>query len=344
MTPAIFDGHVDLLSRLAAAGGAATLGQGGAIDPERARAGGWGGGFLALWVPSTGGDAAAALAAQMTSAYDIPLAAPVGQGEAMAAVEAQMAVLDDLVAAGAVEMATDAEGLRAALDGPAMAGLLHLEGAECIGPDLEELHALHARGLRSLGPVWSRDNAFGHGVPFRFPSDPETGPGLTEAGIRLVRECGRLGMIVDLSHITGAGFRDVARHYDGPLVATHSNAHAICPHARNLTDDQLRMVAERGGAVGLNFAVSFLRPDGRKVPQTGVELAIRHLDHLLGILGEEGVAIGTDYDGAVVPEALADVSTLGALREAMAAAGFGAELIGRICSANWLRLIGRVVG
>ena len=341
MQPLIFDGHVDLLSRLWAAGGAGTLGQGGAIDPDRARAGGWGGGFLALWVPSDGGDAAAALAAQMTSAYDIPLARPVGQEAALAIVEAQMGVLDDLVAAGAVEMATDAAGLRAALDGPAMAGLLHLEGAECIGPDLAALHDLHARGLRSLGPVWSRDNRFGHGVPFRFPATGDTGPGLTPDGVRLVRDCAALGVIVDLSHITEAGFRDVARHYDGPLVATHSNAHAICPHARNLTDDQLRMVRDSGGVVGLNLAVSFLRPDGRKVTATGVEVALRHLDHMLRLLGEDGVAIGTDYDGAVVPDALADVSTLGMLREAMRNAGYGDALTTKICHGNWLRLIER---
>lgn len=111
----------------------------------------------------------------------------------------------------------------------AIAAVLHLEGAEAIGPDMDLLHLLYAAGLRSVGPVWSRPNAFGHGVPFNFPASPDTGPGLSEAGRALVRECDRLGILVDLSHLNEAGFWDVAATSHRPLVATHSAAHALTP-------------------------------------------------------------------------------------------------------------------
>jgi membrane dipeptidase len=124
------------------------------------------------------------------------------------------------------------------------------------------LDLLYAAGLRSLGIVWSRPNAFGHGVPFKFPSSPDTGPGLTEAGRELVRACNERRILIDLSHLNEKGFWDVAGLSTAPLVATHSNAHSVCPHARNLTDRQLDAIRESGGMVGLNFATAFLRPDG----------------------------------------------------------------------------------
>src|SRR5206468_1669749 len=130
-----------------------------------------------------------------------------------------------------------------------------MEGAEPIAPDLSNLERWYDRGLRSIGLVWSRANAFAEGVPFRFPSSPDTGPGLTDAGRELVRACNRLGILVDLSHLNEAGFWDVAGISDKPLVATHSNAHAICPASRNLTDKQLAAIKESDGMVGLNYHV-----------------------------------------------------------------------------------------
>ena len=107
--------------------------------------------------------------------------------------------------------------------------VLHLEGAEAIDGDLNFLEVLYAAGLRSLGPVWSRNNIFGHGVPFKFPASPDLGDGLTAAGEKLVSACNEMKILVDLSHITEKGFWDVARLSKAPLVATHSNAHALCP-------------------------------------------------------------------------------------------------------------------
>src|SRR5690606_13379740 len=123
--------------------------------------------------------------------------------------------------------------IRKCMEDGTFAAILHLEGCEPIDENLDVLDVFYAAGLRSLGPVWSRHNAFGHGVPFAFPMSPDSAPGLTKAGFDLVRRCDELGVMIDLSHITEQGFWDVAKTSKNPLVATHSNAHALTPVARN---------------------------------------------------------------------------------------------------------------
>ncbi|MBJ3762444.1 dipeptidase [Maribius pontilimi] len=339
--PKIFDGHNDLLTRLHTAGAGADSvardGQ-GAIDMPSARAGGFGGGFFALWVPSPV-DVVAKIAAMQGDGYDMPLPGMVPQTEARRVVDAQIALFEDLVALGHLTHCRTVEDLRRALSGDSLAAILHMEGAEAIGPDLDELDAYHDRGLRSLGPVWSRETIFGHGVPFRYPSTGDTGPGLTDAGQRLVRRCDDLGIMLDLSHLNEAGFWDVARLSHRPLVATHSNAHAVSPHARNLTDRQLDAIADSDGMVGLNFAVAFLRPDGKMRADVGLDVMMRHLDHLIGRLGEDRVGFGSDYDGAMVPQALISVADLPKLRTALRAHGVDDALMEKLCQGNWLRVL-----
>jgi hypothetical protein len=172
----------------------------------------------------------------------------------------------------------------------ALAAVLHIEGAEAIDPEMRMLDVLYAAGLRSLGIVWSRPNIFGHGVPFSFPGSPDIGPGLTDAGKDLVRACNRLGIVIDLSHLNEQGFRDVAAITTAPLVASHSNVHALSPTPRNLTDRQLDAIRESKGLVGLNYATAFLRADGAMNADTGLDVMLRHLDALLERLGEDGVA------------------------------------------------------
>jgi len=216
---------------------------------------------------------------------------------------------------------------------------MHLEGAEAIDPDFSTLEVLYAAGLRSLGPVWSRPTIFGHGVPFRFPSTGDTGPGLTEAGKELVRQCNRLKIMLDVSHLNEKGFNDLAALTDAPIIATHSNAHVISPHARNLTDRQLAMIAESDGMVGLNFATAFLRPDGRMAPDMPIEIMLRHLDHLMEKVGEDRVGFGSDFDGAIVPQAIGDVAGLPVLRHEMRAHGYDEALLTKLCHGNWFRVL-----
>ncbi|SHF98975.1 membrane dipeptidase [Kaistia soli DSM 19436] len=344
---AVFDGHNDVLLRLYNQGGEAGI-RGfldgtdiGHIDLPRARAGGFAGGLFAIFPPSP--MAADFMDAMAGDNYDLPLPDPLSIAEGQAPTLAMASILFRLERAseGSLAVCRTVSEIRAAMRRGALAAVMHIEGAEAIGSDLEMLDILHAAGLRSIGPVWSRHNRFGHGVPMRYPSLPDTGPGLTDLGGALVRTCNRLGILIDLSHITEQGFWDVAAISDAPLVATHSNVHAIAPVSRNLTDRQLDAIRERGGVVGLNFATAFLRPDGRMVADTTLDVMLRHLDALIARLGETGVAIGSDYDGAVVPAPLSDVSKLPALWERLRAAGYGEALIARIARDNWLDLLDR---
>ncbi|TIS04911.1 MAG: hypothetical protein E5X14_21890, partial [Mesorhizobium sp.] len=246
--------------------------------------------------------------------------------------------------AGALTVCRSAGDVREAMANGSIAAVFHIEGVEAIDPELAMLDVLHAAGLRSLGIVWSRPNAFGNGVPFRFPSSPDTGPGLTDAGKALVKACNQLRIMIDLSHLNEKGFRDVAALSDAPLVATHSNVHAICGHSRNLTDWQLGAIRETGGMVGLNFATGFLREDGRMNADTSLDIMLRHIESLLQALGEDGVGLGSDFDGAMIPAVIGDVAGLPKLLDALAARGFGRALIEKIAYRNWLRVLERTIG
>lgn len=341
---AVFDGHNDTLLKLeiAARRGKprefAARGETLDIDLPRAREAGFAGGFFAMYTPSRFG--------RIEDAYDRSDPrnfAPVEQRAALDFTLALFARLRRLARAHPDDLAivADAPGLDAAMAAGRIAALPHVEGAECIDTDLAALEVLHAAGLRSLGLVWSRPNAFGDGAPMAHRPDPEPGNGLSDAGRALVAACETLGIIVDLSHLTEAGFWDVAAITSRPLVATHSNAHALSPNARNLTDRQLDAIAETGGIVGLNFHVAFLRADCRLDRDTGLEVMVRHIDHLLERLGEGGVALGSDFDGCLLPREIGGVLGLPRLVDAMRAAGYGEPLIARICRENWLSLIAR---
>lgn len=346
-TPLIFDGHNDVLHKQykggAEARAAFSTGNSFHIDMPKARKGGFGGGFFAIWVPSVmDGDAMNARMSQ--PAYDIPMPEPLEHGFALGVALKQARMLANLEADGALKICTSTADIRATMQSGTMAAIMHMEGAEAIDRDFDALHVFYRAGLRSLGPVWSRSTIFGHGVPFRFPSTGDTGPGLTEAGFDLVRECNALGVMLDMSHLNAAGFWDVVKTSDAPIVATHSNAHAICPNARNLTDDQLHAIRESGGMVGLNFATAFLRPDGMMLADTGLDVMLRHLDHLIAHAGEDHVGLGSDFDGALVPDAISDIAGLPNLRAAMLAHGYDAALMQKLCHDNWLRMLANTWG
>jgi len=344
----VFDGHNDVLLRLWEAGGRKAVpafanGDTGHIDLPRARKGGFGGGFFAIYVPSPGDDADEFDAMAQTR-YDLPLPDPIDVSDALPVALGQAAILLEMQRQGQVRICHNTADIRACLADGTMAAIMHMEGAEAIDRDFHALDVFHAAGLRSLGPVWSRPTIWGEGVPFRFPSSGDTGGGLTDAGKELIRACNARGIMVDLSHMTEAGFWDVAAISDAPLVATHSNAHALCASARNLTDKQLRAIAEGEGMVGLNFATAFLREDGQMRADVPLEIMLRHLDHLIGILGEDGVGLGSDFDGAQVPEAIGDVAGLPALVTAMQEHQYGEALVEKLCHGNWLRVLDQTWG
>lgn len=338
----VFDGHNDLLSCLWAeksfTGDAFFGGRDGDLSLEKCRKGGFAGGFFAVWVggePGTGPD-------PMAVFREFPA---IDAARAHQQTASQIAILLRMARArpDAIRLCRSVVEIESARAAGAIAAILHIEGCEGIGANLDELYVYHAAGLRSLGPVWSRPNIFGHGVPFNFPASPDTGPGLTDAGKHLVAECESLGILVDLSHLNEAGFWDVAKISRKPLVATHSNAHAVTASTRNLTDKQLAAIAESHGLVGVNFGCQFLRQDGLKNPATGPEDVLRHLDHLLTHLGEDGVALGSDFDGAMMPDFIGDAAGLPNLLSAIQAT-YGPALTAKITWGNWLSLLGRVIG
>jgi membrane dipeptidase len=338
----VFDGHNDLLLRLWLKNSAAAVSEfvdgeaEGQLDLPRMHDGGFMGGLFAVYVLSAVEDGV------LHKSLNPPLYPAVAFADANKPAWEMVDIFDKLVrevpGKGFRHCLSVADIRRAESEG-AIAAVLHMEGAEAIGADLSGLDEFYERGLRSLGPVWSRPNQFGHGVPFAWPSSPDTGPGLTEAGKTLIKACNAKRIVIDLSHLNEKGFWDVVRLSTAPLVASHSNAHALTPSSRNLTDEQLRAVGKSRGIVGLNFAIDFLQDDGRLIENIAPEVMIRHLRHLIETAGEDCVGIGSDFDGATIPEFIGDVAGLPRLVAAMAEAGFGSALIAKITRENWLRVL-----
>ncbi len=342
----VFDGHNDTILKLerAARGSEEMDFAGGAealdIDLPRARLSGFAGGFFAMFTPAFDNGEMIAFDKDDPRRY--------GQVDRQVALDFTLAMFarlrrlaaelpDDLALCGS------ADDIAAAMEQDRIAILSHIEGAECIDANLDTLEVLHAAGLRSLGLVWSRPNIFAHGAPIYKGENYDADAGLTDAGRALVRECEAMGVMVDLSHLNKGGFWDVAKIAQKPLVATHSNVHALSPCPRNLPDDQLKAVCESGGLVGLNFNAGFLRADCEDNLDTPLTTMLRHLDHLIEHLGEGGVALGSDFDGCSLPLEIRDVTGLPRLVAAMRQANYGEPLIARICHRIWLDLLARTI-
>jgi membrane dipeptidase len=339
---AVFDGHNDALTsedhdRLASGR------QGGHLDLPRMRAGGMRGGIFALFESSPGDDGPTTIGHGFGAGgdtYTEPLAEPVPREVAAAKALDTAGRLFALERAGELTVArriADVDGALA--DGAPPAAVLHMEGAEPIDPGLESLPAWYAMGLRSVGPVWSRANAFATGVQFVMPSSPDIGPGLTDAGVALVKACAELGILVDLSHLNEKGFWDVARLEAGPLVASHSGAHAVAAASRNLTDAQLDAIGETGGLVGIVYATAFLRDDFADEPDTPLATIAAHARYVADRIGVDHVGLGSDFDGATIPAPLGDVAGLPKLLDALREVGFSEDELELIAWHNWRRVL-----
>lgn len=346
----VFDGHNDALLRWALPGRSDGTNffersDTGHIDLPRALEGGFAGGFFAIFIPSPSGRGhkkpprftdfvtedgyAAPLPAPLKADYALNTALNVSAG--LFRIERE--------SGGKFKVVRTGDELETCLKNGVIAAIYHFEGAEMIDANLNNLEMFYQAGLRSIGPVWSRPNIFAEGVPFQFPKSPDTGPGLTDAGKALVKACNQLGIMIDLSHLNEKGFWEIAALSDAPLVATHSNVHALCRSTRNLTDKQLDAIKESDGMVGLNFAVSFLREDSHNEPATPLETMVRHIDYLVKRIGIDRVGFGSDFDGATIPAAIRDVSGLPRLIEALRQAGYDDESLKKIAHENWVRVL-----
>jgi membrane dipeptidase len=335
----VFDGHNDALTREDHARLASGR-DGGHLDLPRMRAGGMRGGIFALFTSSPGEEDHEGQAFGGPGGFVEPLAQPVAHEVAAADAAAAAGRLFELERAGELTVARRIEDVDAALvDGAPPVAVLHLEGAEAIDPGLEALPAWYAIGLRSLGPVWSRANAFATGVQFAMPSSPDIGPGLTDAGVALVKACAELGILVDLSHLNEKGFWDVAKLEAGPLVASHSGAHAVAAASRNLTDAQLDAIGETDGLVGIVYATAFVRPDFADDADTPLSVIADHTRYVADRIGVRHVALGSDFDGATIPAPLGDVAGLPKLLDAFRAVGFTDAELEDIAWHNWRRVL-----
>lgn len=223
-----------------------------------------------------------------------------------------------------IAMVTSMKGIEENEQAGKLSALLAVEGGEACEGSIEKLHVLYEQGVRMMTLTWNYPNEIGYpNLPRNaagFPYVPDTEHGLTAFGIECVKEMERMGMIIDVSHLSDAGFYDVLRYTEKPFVASHSNARAICPWVRNLTDDMIRKLAERGGVTGLNFCGDFLRdPFGGKTSAkerkaalqekdtTGYQTMVgseatfvdivRHARHIINVGGIECIGLGSDFDG-----------------------------------------------
>jgi membrane dipeptidase len=350
--PPIIDGHNDTLldiyrPRERAARDFFAASETGHIDLPRSQAGGLGGGFFAIFTPNQKPTATPqaekknAPPVDPAKGYRTPLPPQVNSQYALQFVVGMMDLLFQWEAQsqGQMKVVRTAQEMADCLAQGTLAAILHIEGAEAIDPEMKALRVFYQAGLRSIGIVWSRPNIFGHGVPFNFPAGPDIGPGLTDAGKTLVRACNELGILIDLSHLNEKGFWDVAELSDAPLVATHSGAHALAATPRNLTDKQLDAVARSGGMVGVNFHVGFLRKDGDFRAETSLALIADHVDYMVQRMGIDHVGLGSDFDGATMPQDMKDVAGLPKLMAELQSRGYDQDALTKIAHGNWLRVL-----
>ena len=227
------------------------------------------------------------------------------------------------------------------------------EGGVCRGR-LDRLDTLYENGVRMVTLTWNYPNELGapnldsqKGIEARkhpemvaaYLNTPDTVNGLTEKGREFVDKMEALGMIPDVSHLSDAGFYDVLACTKKPFVASHSNARSICPCVRNMTDEMIRALAERGGCMGLNFCADFLvqKPAGEKNPGTIIDI-VRHAQHIVKVGGMEVLGLGSDFDGIDTHEELQGAQGMELLADALGKGGFTAAQIDGIFSENVLRV------
>lgn len=233
-------------------------------------------------------------------------------------------------------LATSAADVRRAKSEGKIAGILGLEGAEPLGDNIEVLRCFYRLGVRNLGLTWNFRNDAADGV-----MEGPNARGLSAFGVRVVEECNRLGIIVDVSHLAAAGVSDVLRVSQQPIIASHSNARAVFDHYRNLTDAQIEAIAGRGGLIGVTFVNAFLHsPAG----EATVEHALDHLDYLVRVAGPDHVALGSDFDGATMPRGLEDATCYPALTAGMLARGHSETTVRKVLGLNFLRVFEQVTG
>jgi membrane dipeptidase len=244
----------------------------------------------------------------------------------------QLARLDALVAGsdGKMMLARSADDVEAALEGGRMAAMIGVEGAHAIDGDVSRVRTLHERGVLYMGPVHLSANELGGAS---FPVGHRGG--LTDYGRRVVAEMERVGMFIDTAHLSEAAFWEVVRTTKGPILCSHTGIYGVEPSWRNLKDDQLKAIADRGGVIGIMLATNFM---GGKSVRRWVD----HVKHAVAVAGIDHVALGSDFDGFIpVPTDCPDISYLPRLTAALLEAGFSPEEARKIMGGNFVAMLHR---
>lgn len=233
-----------------------------------------------------------------------------------------------------IEPILSCEDIQNCIESGKIGALLVIEGGEALAGSIEVLRIFYRLGIRGIGLTWNYRNEIADGI-----SENRTGGGLTTFGAEVVKEMNRLGMLIDVSHISERGFWDVLELSNSPVVASHSNCRSVWDHPRNLTDEQIKAIAEKEGVIGLNFVPDFLGPPG-----AGLNFLLKHIDHICNLVGDDYLGFGSDFDGikSAIPE-IPDASYYSVLIEALQRHGFSDTTIRKICSENCLRLLRKIL-
>lgn len=311
----VYDSHVDTPSELLRSRDISIDNESGHVDFPKLRRGGVDGSFFALYTP----------------AETLPEAATCHAVEMI----------------GAVQDALEKDGNAVITRSPAQASInkakgvfsvfLGMENGSPIQESLSLLRFFHRQGVSYLTLTHNGDNAIADSA-----AEGKTWRGLSPFGREVVKEMNRLGMMVDVSHVSDDTFYDCIKSSRAPIVATHSCCRALCSHRRNLTDDMLRALADVDGYVGINFYPFFLTDDANPFP--GIKNVIEHIDHAVEICGIDHVGIGSDFDGIeVTPTGLEDVSTLPVFLQELRLHGYSEDEVDKISGRNLMNVFERVI-
>lgn len=248
----------------------------------------------------------------------------------VAGLEKDVAAHSDIIA-----LARNAADIEKNLKDGKMSAVLTIEDSRFINGDLDKIRKVYDRGVRAMSLTWNFENCFG------FPNSKDSeimNKPLKPFGIEGIRLMQELGILVDVSHLNDGGFWDVIKYTDKPFVATHSNNRNFCGHQRNLTDDMLKALANRGGVAGLNFAPQFMNPDLSEA-ETSIDVTVRMAKHMVNVGGIDVVGLGTDFDGIEGVQEVANSSMLPNLWDAMLKAGFHESEVEKISHKNVLRVM-----
>ena len=236
--------------------------------------------------------------------------------------------------AATMEIAFSAEDVLRIQAANKVAAIISIEGGEAVEGDLGVLRMLYKLGVRAIGLTWNQRNDIADGV-----GEIRAKGGLTNFGVSLIKEMNRLGMIVDVSHLTKPGFWDIIAESSAPIIASHSNAEAVCNHQRNLDDDQIRALAKNGGVMGMNFCPPFVAAEN-----PSLDKMLDHIDHIVQLVGPNHVGLGSDFDGiGSTPTGLEDVTKMINITRGLIGRGYSDEDIVKILGGNYLRLFKEIM-